>query len=277
MKFLSLFTGIGLHDLGLEWAGMKCIGQCEMDDYCVGVLERHWPDLPRWRDVHNVNRDNVSACDGWPDLITGGFPCQQVSCAGKGDGIGTEANPTAVSGLWWEMRRIIDECRPRWVLIENVPALRVRGADGVLAALEMLGYTCWPLVVGACHAGATIRRRRAWILALAQGRGEGGNRAIQTGNVSPRHALVWDRSLLSQRPEAAGYARDASTAFVWPAPPRELQQSWELPCAQPCVGRPTDRRERVAELMALGNANPPQMTYLIGSAILEVERQLNAR
>lgn len=171
MKFVSLFSGIGLHDLGLTWAGWQPVAQCEIDPYCNAVLSRHWPNTPRFEDVKNVNRANILAnCGGVsPRAITGGFPCQQISCAGKGAGIGTAASPTAVSGLWWEMWRIIAECRPDWLLIENVPALRTRGYDAVADSLEEIGYTCWPLVVGAEHVGAPHKRHRCWIVAYAAG------------------------------------------------------------------------------------------------------------
>jgi DNA (cytosine-5)-methyltransferase 1 len=174
LEVFSLFTGIGLHDLGLEWAGMKIMGQCEIDEFCGTILERHWPGLPRWRDVRDVTRASViERCGRLPTIVTGGFPCQQISSAGKGAGLGTKEAPTAVSGLWWEMRRIIEDVGPDWVLIENVPALKSRGADAVLGALDALGYATWPLVVGAWAVGAPHKRDRVWIVGHAKHRGVG--------------------------------------------------------------------------------------------------------
>lgn len=167
MNLLSLFTGIGLHDLGLERAGFRIAAQVEIDPYCRAVLERHWPEVTRFDDVRTVSADALRLAGvGRIDLITGGFPCQDISVAGKGEGLDGKR-----SGLWHEMRRIVSNVRPDWVLAENVPALRTRGADRVLADLEAIGYACWPLVVGALHAGAPHRRLRVWIVAHRDGDG----------------------------------------------------------------------------------------------------------
>lgn len=160
MRVLSLFSGIGGLELGLEWAGMTTVGQCEFDRYCRKVLEKHWPGMPRWIDVREVTGENVKERCGHVDLVCGGFPCQDISVAGKGVGLSGER-----SGLYWEMWRVIKEVRPDWVLAENVPALRTRGADDVIASLEGLGYTVWPIVVGAWAVGAPHKRDRVWIVA----------------------------------------------------------------------------------------------------------------
>ena len=167
MRVLSLFSGIGSHDLGLEWAGMTIVGQVEIDDYCQTILEKHWPKVKRWTDITTVPVAHLRRLK--PRIITGGFPCQDISVAGKQKGI-VEGERSA---LWWHMWRIIRDVRPRWVLVENVPALRTKGADGVLASLEGLGYTCWPLVVGAWAVGAPHRRNRVWIVAHSESLGRG--------------------------------------------------------------------------------------------------------
>lgn len=160
MKVLSCFSGIGAHDLGLQWAGMEIIGQCECDPYCLKVLEKHWPGLPRFRDIRNVTRaDVIRECGRLPDLITGGFPCQDISCAGKGEGLEGKR-----SGLFFELARVIDEIRPAWLLLENVPALRTRGYDRIHDVLDCSGYALWASVVGAKHAGAPHSRKRVWIV-----------------------------------------------------------------------------------------------------------------
>ena len=166
MRVLSLFSGIGGLELGLEWAGMETAGQCEFDRYCRNALEKHWPTVPRWIDIRSLTGEWVRNNCGNIDLICGGFPCQDISVAGKGAGI-----TGARSGLWQEMRRVIGEVRPRWVLAENVPALRTRGADEVLGQLEELGYSCWPCVVGAVDVGAYHRRKRVWIVAYSHQQG----------------------------------------------------------------------------------------------------------
>lgn len=156
MRVGELFAGIGGLGLGLERAGCTVAWQVEVDPACRRVLERHWPDVPKRGDVRLCDASTLAPVD----LLAGGFPCQDVSTAGKGAGVGHGRR----SGLWREFARLIVELRPRWVLIENVPALRTRGADRVLGDLEAAGYTCWPLVVGAHHLGAPHRRDRVWIV-----------------------------------------------------------------------------------------------------------------
>lgn len=152
----SLFSGIGGLDLGLERAGMTVRWQVEIDPFCNRVLRRHWPDVARFRDVREVAADELEGVD----LIAGGFPCQDISGAGRGAGLAGER-----SGLWFEFLRIVRELRPAWVLVENVPALRTRGADVVLGGLEEEGYATTAPVVGARHVGAPHRRDRVWIVA----------------------------------------------------------------------------------------------------------------
>src|SRR5262245_15835968 len=151
----DLFAGIGGMSLGLERAGFTVRWQVEREPYCENVLARHWPDVARRRDVRFAGAGTLERVD----LIAGGFPCQDVSAAGKGGGLAGHR-----SGLWREFACIVRELRPRWVLVENVPALRRRGADTVLGDLEAAGYTCWPCVVGARHVGAPHRRDRVWIV-----------------------------------------------------------------------------------------------------------------
>ena len=167
----DLFAGIGGMSLGLERAGFTVRWQVETEPYCENILARHWPTVPRRRDVRLAGGHNLEPVD----LIAGGFPCQDISAAGRGAGLEHGHR----SGLWREFARIVRELRPSWVLVENVPALRRRGADTVLSDLEAAGYACWPLVVGARHVGAPHRRDRVWIvgrLADADGAGRGPER-----------------------------------------------------------------------------------------------------
>lgn len=157
MNVLSLFSGIGAHDLGLERAGMRTVAFCESDPWCRAVLAKHWPGVPCFPDVRRLASADVP---GPVDLVTGGFPCQDISVAGKGEGL-----DGARSGLWFEYLRIVSELRPAWVLAENVPALRSRGFDTVAAGLESEGYAVRPVVVGAWAVGAPHRRDRVWIVA----------------------------------------------------------------------------------------------------------------
>lgn len=159
---LSLFSGIGGIDLGLErTGGFQVVGQCELDPFCREVLAKHWPNVWRHDDIATLTAGLIRERCGQIDCICGGFPCQDVSAAGKGAGIVAGER----SGLWWQMFRIIATVRPRWIIAENVPALRTRGADDIIAVLEGIGYACWPLVVGAWAVGAPHKRDRVWIVA----------------------------------------------------------------------------------------------------------------
>ena len=155
----SLFTGIGGFDLGLERAGMRVVWQCEVDDYCRRVLAQHWPDVPCYRDVRDLRSAGRQAVSP-VDVLCGGFPCQDISVAGKGAGI-----TGARSGLWAEYARLISELRPRYVIVENVPALLARGLDVVLGDLAAIGYDAEWDCLPASAFGAPHRRDRIWIVA----------------------------------------------------------------------------------------------------------------
>jgi DNA (cytosine-5)-methyltransferase 1 len=166
LTFASLFSGIGGFDLGFEQAGMQCAWQCEIDKRARSVLATHWPGVPCYEDVKNVKRDNVAAVD----LICGGFPCQDVSIAGKREGLAGER-----SGLWFEFHRIIGELRPQWVVIENVPGLLSshRGSDFavILRGLVEFGYGVTWRILDAQYFGVAQRRRRVFIAgSLGDGR-----------------------------------------------------------------------------------------------------------
>ncbi len=159
MTFGSLFTGIGGFDLGLERAGMRCAWQVEIDDKCQSVLSRHWPNVPKFKDVRHVGCDNLAAVD----LICGGFPCQDLSVAGRRAGLAGER-----SGLFYEFMRVVAELAPRWVLIENVPGLlssnRGRDMGAVVGTLGQLGYGWAYRVLDAQYFGVAQRRRRVFIV-----------------------------------------------------------------------------------------------------------------
>ena len=162
LTFGSLFAGIGGFDLGLERAGMRCEWQVEIDPYARAVLAKHWPDVRRWEDVRTFPPPEGE----WGvDVICGGFPCQDISVAGKGAGLAG-----ARSGLWYEYARIIGELRPRYVIVENVAALLARGMGTVLGDLSALGYDAEWHVIPASAVGAPHRRERVWVVAHTDGR-----------------------------------------------------------------------------------------------------------
>lgn len=159
MKYGSLFTGICGFDLALDKAGMECAWQCEIDDACRKIEEKYYPNVKRYTDVRQIGKKNLEPVD----LIVGGFPCQDLSIAGKREGLAGER-----SGLWWEFARIIDELEPEWIIAENVPGLLSsnKGRDFAIIVrwLEERGYgVCWR-VLDAQYFGVPQRRRRVFIV-----------------------------------------------------------------------------------------------------------------
>lgn len=163
---ISLFSGIGGIDLAFALAGFDITAQVEIDPYCREVLKRHagdyWPNAAQFTDVRAVGADEL----GEADVIFGGFPCQNISIAGKGAGLAGEQ-----SGLWYEFRRIIGEVRPRFVFLENVPAITFRGGAEVVGHLAALGYDARWGIVAASDAGAPHQRSRWWCVGYRDGFG----------------------------------------------------------------------------------------------------------
>ena len=159
MRFGSLFAGIGGMDLGLERAGMECAWQVEINPFCQKVLAKHWPSVRRWDDVRTFPPDDGH--DYSVDLIAGGFPCQDLSVANsKGKGLDGER-----SGLWFEFHRIVRALLPRFVLVENVSGLLIRGLGRVLGDMATLGYDAEWDMLAASDFGAPHIRERLFLLA----------------------------------------------------------------------------------------------------------------
>jgi DNA (cytosine-5)-methyltransferase 1 len=275
MKVGSLFTGIGGFDLGLEAAGMQIIFQCENDPYCQKVLRAHWPDVPLVPDVRDIYRfadeyencpdcgepycarheEHFSECgcigcmewdSDWvsPDLLCGGFPCQDISLIGKREGIDGKR-----SGLWEEFKRIIGALQPRWVLIENVAALRNSGLDRVLADLAAIRYGAEWSCLRAADIGAPHNRDRIWIVAYPEREGLEGH----AGN-GPR---IWTEETYRSISEAR--LRNRQGGEGW----------W---AAESGVGRVAHGvSARMDRLRCLGNAVVPQLVQVIGEAILRAD------
>jgi len=165
VRVLDLFSGIGAFSLGLERAGMRTVAFCEIEPFARRVLARHWPDVHIFHDVRELSAQHLSAKGLGVDLICGGFPCQDISVAGRGAGIGGER-----SGLWSEFARLIGEIRPRYAIVENVSALLGRGLGDVLGDLAALGYDAEWHCIPASAIGAPHIRDRVWIVAYANQR-----------------------------------------------------------------------------------------------------------
>ena len=158
MKLLDLFSGIGGFSLAASWVWqdeLEIAGFCEIDKYAQKVLQKNFPGVPIHEDITKLDGKDFKNID----LITGGFPCQDISVAGKGAGI-----EGSRSGLWSEMHRIIGEVRPRFALIENVPMLTIRGGTRVISDLAEIGYDAEWTIMGADDVGAWHRRKRIWIV-----------------------------------------------------------------------------------------------------------------
>lgn len=175
LTHFSTFSGIEGVGIAAELVGFKSIGQVEINPFSLRILNKRYPDVPKWRDVRNVTKESVKAAGiRTINLISGGFPCQDLSVAGKQAGLEGER-----SGLWFEMLRVIAELRPRWVIAENVRGAVNLALDTVKMGLEGEGYKVWPFVIPASAFGAPHRRERLFVVGCREDVGDGANERIQ--------------------------------------------------------------------------------------------------
>jgi DNA (cytosine-5)-methyltransferase 1 len=267
-RVLSLFSGIGGFSLGLErTGGFKTVAFCEIEPYCQAVLRKHWPEVPVYDDVRNLTIGRLAADGIYPDVICGGFPCQDISGAGRKAGIDGER-----SGLWAEFARLIGELRPRYAIVENVADLLVRGIGRVLGDLASLGYDAEWHAIPACAVGAPHERDRIWIIAYAQGIGCGQGRSRRSNTGHPR-----------QQTEQFAPAADAPPmlrpALIREQQDRALREHWETDWqefAASLRGVDDGVSGRIHGLAALGNTLVPQIPEIIGRAILSAGGTANA-
>jgi DNA (cytosine-5)-methyltransferase 1 len=186
LRVLDLFSGIGGFSLGLErTGGFETVAFCEIEDFPRRVIAKHWPDVPCYRDVRELTAERLTADGIAVDVITGGFPCQDISIAGKGAGLAG-----ARSGLWGEIVRLLGELRPKVAIMENSSELLDRGFGQVLADLAALGYDAEWHCIPASYVGSPHIRDRIWIIAHRStgGRGHGRRRANRCVMGSRRRA-----------------------------------------------------------------------------------------
>jgi DNA (cytosine-5)-methyltransferase 1 len=303
MKVLDLFSGIGGFSLGLERAGMETVAFCEIDEACNKVLEKHWPKVVNFRDVKKLTGKYLN---GVIDVICGGFPCQDISVAGLKKGIKGER-----SGLWKEFLRLIEEIKPRYAIIENVANLRSQGLATVLKDLWKIGYDSEWHIISARAVGAPHLRERIWIIAypnsstireqsrrssrkdreeetVSREHGETGETTntnserlqglrsterVQTELTShnsshdepsnANHFRLW-KPFASAEEKQKWWAKAASSVSHW-------KEAQSIVCGvDDGISRGLDKH-RKNRIKQLGNSVVPQISELIGRAIMEYE------
>jgi DNA (cytosine-5)-methyltransferase 1 len=294
LKILDLFSGLGGFSLGLERTGkFKTVAFCEIDKYCTLLLQKHWKGVKIYEDVRKINKEQFDT-DGieYPDIITGGFPCQPFSIAGKQKGTGDDRH------LWPEMFRIIKTFKPKFVIGENVKGL-INIQDGVVfetvcTDLESEGYEVQAFNIPAAGVGAPHRRERIWILATLGNselngssttkitrsiietsnnnkKGENATREFEgtsksrygqdVANPNTRFSNGTNEEIFSRgQTSNTSSTGGGSSGTLWPS-------NWEF---EPNVGRVANGIPgRVHRLKGLGNSIVPQIAEEIGYAIIK--------
>ncbi len=267
LKVLDLFSGIGGFSLGLErTGGFETVAFCEIEEFPRRVLAKHWPDVPCYRDVRELTADRLAADGIAVDVICGGFPCQDISTAGKGAGLAGER-----SGLWSEIARLVGELAPRFVIVENVAALLGRGLGDVLGDLASLGYDAEWHCIPASAVGAPHRRDRIWIIAYPScEQYQGSGYAIwgeATQELLGANLADTLRVHVEGIKSSFAHSQERTRSVERQAGPCGHGTGWWR--VEPNVGRVANGvPDRAHRLKALGNAVVPQIPELIGNAIL---------
>ena len=253
---------------------MRTVAFCEIEPYARRVLAKHWPGVPCYEDVRTLTADRLRADGISVDVICGGFPCQDISTAGKGAGIGGER-----SGLWKEYARIVGELRPRFVIVENVSALLSRGLDVVLGDLAALGFDAEWHCIPASSVGAPHRRDRIWIVADATGERRGKAWKFRHVESAQWSTGFCEEMANAHRNNVQGVIAGLSDKKEWG---RSIKRSigsrgdgdgwWSV---EPDVGRVAHGvPDRTHRLKALGNAVVPQIPEIIGRAIMNSMKEV---
>lgn len=267
LKVGSLFSGAGLCDLGLQWAGFEHQFFCEIDPWCRSILEKRWPGIPVYEDVKTLKGAELPHVD----VLCGGFPCQDVSSAGKGAGV----KPGTRSGLFYEYARIIGEISPKYAIIENVRGLLSNGIETVLQALAALGYDAEWEILPAAALGAPHHRERLFIVAYPHRDDALDNlgilhalKRILGDDIKPHSLLDWLGIRFERARKEAG----------WQAYNKPVLYRMDDGCSERLDG-PVNvppvpfavAKEWKSRLKALGNGIVPHQAWAIGACILEAE------
>jgi len=309
---LDLFSGIGGFSLAAQWCWgdeLEIVAFCEIDKFCQKVLQKHWLNVPIIEDVRDVQHTTIERLSNRTsntmeeqkeksqpkrpdslsiDLLTGGFPCQPFSCAGKRKG--KEDNRF----LWPEMLRVIKETRPRWIVAENVAGIVRMALDDCLSDLESEGYSAGTVIIPACAVNAPHRRDRVWLVAYTESTGE-----ITTQQPRQRNSIEQCSQDVADPEQFNRYRKSSSTEKIesirgtkpsisqcdwWSTEPdvgrtfnglpmgldgNLWTDGWENKIPRVAKGIP----ERVNRLKSLGNAIVPHVAYQIFKAIKEIERR----
>ena len=305
-KHLDLFSGIGGFSLGLEATGeFETVAFCDYEPFCQKVLRKHWEEVPIYGDIKELTYEKLRA-DGIDqiDIITGGYPCQPFSVAGNKKG---EQDPRH---LWPEYFRLVKECRPTWVIGENVGGHIKLGLDTVLKDLESEGYSTRTFSISAASIGANHKRERVWIVANSnKGRcssfldkGSSNQKNKRGENNSEQSSSIKDvadsndrlsngkneevrtgRNTFNNGSSDLGNSDNKRQQEQWnpesipetikretERPSTERSSWWEV---EPNVGRVVNGiPKRVDRLKSLGNSLIPQIPYYIGQSIIQSEK-----
>ena len=282
LRVLDLFSGIGGFSLGLErTGGFETVAFCEIEEFPRKVLKKHWPKVPIYHDVRELTAAQLAADGIAVDIITGGFPCQDISTAGKQAGIGEGTR----SGLWSEIVRLTRELRPSYVIVENVanllsgPSQKRGGWFGrVLGDLAECGYNAEWENIPASAVGAPHRRERVWIIAYpacersskeGQFRSEQSTQRLSGCSEAPLFADYLQERIQGRKSQPLSRV----DAFSWCQDVRRAEDLRGRPDLPPPLFRGSidGIPDWVDRLGSCGNAVVPQIPELIGHAILQAE------
>ena len=295
MDVFDFFSGIGGFSLAAEWMGWEVVSQCEIDPYCQKILKKHWPDVYLHNDIKTYNIETYKMAKGAstePSIFTGGFPCQPFSTAGKRKGMADNRN------LWPDYHRIIQECKPTYIVGENVPGLLTmedgKVFDRICLDLESEGYQVESYLIPACSIEAWHRRERTWIIGYLSQRSDSHSSRTDPDDIGSHReeeyqygeAERWCSELQHKQerepgsvgedvpyPTSKGLQESQESEIQFSVPnaerdslqfPRRKDQ-WET---EPAVGRVVDELpNRVDRIKGLGNAVVPHLVYELFKAI----------